>query len=80
VLTAFLTEGMRVWSAGILVGLALASAAARLIENQLGGISATDPRTLIGVAAVVSLVSATASLIPSWRGTRVNPVSTLRLD
>jgi ABC-type lipoprotein release transport system permease subunit len=42
------------------------------------GISASDPLTLGGVAALLAVVSLAASLIPAWRASRVDPLTALR--
>jgi ABC-type lipoprotein release transport system permease subunit len=41
-------------------------------------VSATDPVTLVGAAAVLVLVAALATWLPAQRATRVSPMEVLR--
>ncbi len=73
-------QGM-VWvGAGIVVGLAIAAAASRLIASLLYDVSATDIPTYIGAATVLALVALTASLVPARRAITIDPVESLRTD
>jgi putative ABC transport system permease protein len=49
-----------------------------VLERMVFGISASDPLTLGAVAAVLALVALTASLVPAWRASRVDPLTALR--
>ncbi|MDA1016887.1 MAG: FtsX-like permease family protein, partial [Planctomycetota bacterium] len=71
-------KGLLTCGVGLLIGLGMCLALARLIENQLYGISATDPSTL--TASVIGLLLATslASLVPSVRGSRISTAVALR--
>jgi ABC-type lipoprotein release transport system permease subunit len=48
------------------------------MEALLFGVSASDPATLAGVTALVTVVAAAASLVPAVRATRVDPLTVLR--
>jgi len=63
---------------GIIAGTAVALAAGRLLEGLLYGITATDPPTLVGVAALLTGVSLLASYVPAARATRTDPMSAMR--
>jgi ABC-type antimicrobial peptide transport system permease subunit len=68
---------------GAVLGGGLSVLAVRLVQSLVGdsylwGVSASDPRTYIGVAAFLSLIAAAASLIPSLRILRLDPAKTLR--
>ncbi len=76
VLRLVLGQGMRLALLGVALGAAGALAAAQLLASQLYGVTATDPATLIGAAAVGLL----ASYLPARHATRVNPVRALRQD
>jgi len=65
---------------GCAAGLALATAASRVLGRLLYGISPTDPATLAGVAALVAVAASAAAYAPARRATRVNPVEALRED
>jgi len=45
---------------------------------MLYGVSASDPRTYIGVSAGLVIVALTAAGLPSWRASRVDPTVALR--
>jgi putative ABC transport system permease protein len=78
ILRRFLIEGLGVTAAGCVAGTVLALASARLLAGMLYGVTPSDPRTLCGVAALVLAVAAAASLIPSLRAARVDPIEVLR--
>jgi putative ABC transport system permease protein len=74
----FLWQGLSICIAGCLVGWALALASARLLAGLLFGVSPTDVPTLSGVILLVLAVAAIASLLPSIRASRVEPMQVLR--
>ncbi|MBV8810255.1 MAG: ABC transporter permease [Acidobacteriaceae bacterium] len=63
---------------GIATGFALALFATRLLKSMIWGVSATDPVTFLGVAALLISVAVLASLVPALRLTRLDPAQTLR--
>jgi predicted permease len=78
-IVALLTwQGVRPVLAGLALGSGLAFAATRWLSSQLYGVSATDPLTFAGVAALLFFVGALASLIPARRATRVDPTEALQ--
>ena len=70
--------GLRLVAGGVLVGLALAALATRVLSGVLFGVSPTDPVTAVAVAVVPLAVGLLASLLPAWRASRVDPVTILR--
>ena len=78
VLSMVLGEGMRLVLAGLVLGVAAALAATRLMSGLLYGVEATDPVTFIGVAAVLVVVAAAACLVPARRASTVDPMVALR--
>jgi predicted permease len=78
VLYMVLRQGTLLVAAGVLVGLAGAFAATRVLSAMLFGVKATDPATFAGVAVVLAAVAVVAILVPAHRATRVNPVEALR--
>jgi predicted permease len=67
-------------SIGMTIGLAGAWGLGRLVANQLYGVSAVDPVTVIGAATLLAAVALLAGYIPARRATRVNPVFALRYE
>jgi predicted permease len=63
---------------GIAAGTVGALFSSRLLEAQLYQVNPRDPATLSVVAGLIALVAVTAILWPTWRATRVDPVSVLR--
>lgn len=64
-------------SVGAAVGLVVALAGGRLLQNLLYGVPAHDPLTLAAAVAVVLGAAALACVLPARRATRVDPVRAL---
>ncbi|MGA8029664.1 MAG: FtsX-like permease family protein [Bryobacteraceae bacterium] len=73
-----LREGMRLALLGTFLGIIAALALTRLLSGLLFAVSAHDPLTLTGVAAVLAAVAAMACWIPARRAIRVDPMVALR--
>ncbi len=73
-------RGLGLASMGIGLGLVLSLASARWIRSLLFGVSPTDPRVLILVAAALLSVAVVACLVPALRATRIDPMRALRSD
>ncbi len=65
---------------GIVLGLAMALAAGRLVRSYLYGVSAHDGWTLAVVAVVLGVSGALAAYLPAMRAAEVNPVEALRAE
>jgi predicted permease len=65
---------------GVAAGLLGSLALSRTIRSLLFELSATDPATLGGMAAVLAAVALVASYLPARRATRVDPVIALRSE
>jgi predicted permease len=78
VLKLVLRDGMVLALAGIAAGFGGAFAATRFLSSFLFGISATDPITFVGVAALLGFIALLANFIPARRATKVNPMVALR--
>jgi predicted permease len=74
----FLWQGLAVCLLGCAAGFALAAASTRLLAGLLYGVSPTDAPTLGAVILLVLVVAAIASLLPSLRASRVDPMQVLR--
>jgi putative ABC transport system permease protein len=66
--------------AGIAVGTVAVLASARLMKTLVFGVSASDPLTLVAVAAMLVLVALMATLIPAYRALRLDPLKVLRAE
>jgi predicted permease len=80
VMRLILFGAMRPVIAGLLAGSAGAFFAARLLGSLLYNVKPGDPAVMVGLAALLALAAAAASLVPSARATRVNPITVLRAD
>jgi predicted permease len=80
VLRLVVAEGMRPTLVGIAVGAVAALGSAKLLENLVFGITATDPATLAAVAVTLAVVALGASLVPAYRALRLDPLKALRAE
>jgi predicted permease len=80
VLRLMLLDGLRPAVFGLILGLAGAAAAVRLIRSLLYETQPLDPVIFAAVAAVLLLVAALACLAPSWRASRLDPMQALRTE
>jgi predicted permease len=65
---------------GTVIGCAAALVVTRYMQSFLFGVSATDPLTLVAVAALLVGVAVIASYIPARRASKVEPVVALRYE
>jgi putative ABC transport system permease protein len=75
-----LRRGMRPVAAGVLAGTALALLGGRLLAAHLYGVTPRDPLTLGATALLLLAVGATATALPTWRASAVDPMRALRED
>jgi putative ABC transport system permease protein len=80
VLRHVLRGALSVSTIGVLVGLAAAVAATRLLATLLFGVTARDPITLISAAVLLVLTILAASYFPARRASRLDPVEVLRIE
>lgn len=80
ILRMILRQGVWIIGAGLLSGILLAVAIARLVGNFISGVSPYDPLTYFSVCAALSAVALLACYVPARRATRVDPVVALRYE
>jgi ABC-type antimicrobial peptide transport system permease subunit len=78
VVALMLGEGMRLAAIGLVLGLAGALAAARLLGSLLVGVSPLDVPTLAVGARALGAVALLASYVPARRAARVDPLLAMR--
>ena len=62
------------------MGIVLALALGRLLDSMLYGVGPFDLPTIAGVAGLLALTAAAATIGPAWRAARVDPIIALRGD
>jgi putative ABC transport system permease protein len=77
-LVLVLRQGLILAGVGLVLGVAGAMAAGRLMRTLLFNVSPLDPMTLGVVTIVMTVVALFACLVPALRATRVDPLTTLR--
>jgi ABC-type antimicrobial peptide transport system permease subunit len=65
---------------GVVVGIAAAFGATRIMNSMLYHVKAMDPLTLIAVSVLLLLVSLVACFVPARRATHVDPLIALRYE
>jgi predicted permease len=70
--------GLVLAGVGVSMGLVAARLGARTLEHLVWGVSVADPTTFAVAAGVVLIVAAIATLLPSLRIVRLNPIRALR--
>jgi len=71
-------EGLRLSAGGIIVGLVAALAVTRVMASFLVGVTATDPLTFAAIVALFIAITVTASWLPAYRASRLDPMAALR--
>jgi len=78
ILRLIVGQGMTLVAAGLLSGLAVASALTRVMSGLLYGVSATDPATFAGTCLLLVGVALLACYIPARKAAKVDPMIALR--
>ena len=78
ILRLVVKQGLMLALGGVGIGLILSLAVTRFMSSMLIGVSATDPVTLVGVAALFAAVAVLASYVSARRATRIDPAIALR--
>jgi ABC-type antimicrobial peptide transport system permease subunit len=74
----FLRYGMLLSAAGLLIGVVAAAAVSRSIGGLLVGVTAGDVPTYLVALLFFVIVALSATLLPAWRASRLEPMRVLR--
>jgi ABC-type antimicrobial peptide transport system permease subunit len=80
VLRMVLSQGVRLASIGIALGMVASAGVAQLLESMLYGVSSLDPVAYGAAAAALLLIAGAANLIPAITAARIDPVRALRSE
>jgi putative ABC transport system permease protein len=73
-------QAMALVAISLVIGVAGAFAATRLLNSLLFGVGASDPITFVSIVLLVSAVAFVAAWLPARRATRVDPIIALRAE
>ena len=73
-------QAMALVGISLVIGLAGAFAATRLLNSLLFGVGASDPITFVAIVLLVSAVAFVAAWLPARRAMRVDPIIALRAE
>lgn len=73
-------QGMRLVLVGVVLGLIGAWAVTRLLTGLLYGVSPLDVTTWVAACALLGIAGIIATVVPSFRATRVDPLTALRAE
>lgn len=71
-------SGLRLIALGLVSGAIVARALSSALDGLLFGVAATDGWTTLVVMVTLAGIGALATLIPSWRAARIDPIRILR--
>jgi predicted permease len=80
VMRMVVARGLTLMVAGLAIGLALAWALTRTLQNLLYGVAAGDPQTFAAVVVLLVLIALAACYLPARRASRVDPMAVLRAE
>jgi ABC-type antimicrobial peptide transport system permease subunit len=78
--TLVLAQGLKLAIAGAAIGLGLGAWTLRLMSGMLYGVRPADPWVLGAATCAMLAVAVLASLLPSWRASRTDPMVVLRAE
>lgn len=73
-------RGLAITGVGLVLGVALAFAASRVLAAFLFGVDARDALVFLAMPLLLLAVGLAAVLLPAWRATRVSPLVALRYE
>jgi putative ABC transport system permease protein len=75
-----LGEGVVLLAGGLVLGVAGAFFAVRVVKGLLFGVAPHDPSTFIGVAVLMAAIGVVACLVPALRAARIDPAIAMRAE
>jgi ABC-type antimicrobial peptide transport system permease subunit len=75
-----LRRGLVLVVVGLALGVAVAAGSTRILQQQLYGISPTDPVTFVVVSISFAVVGVLACVLPAMRAMRVDPLVALQAE
>ena len=73
-------ESLALMAAGLAIGVPIVLAVSRLVATMLFDVSPNDPLIVAAAMLVLLAVGASASYLPAWRASRVDPLVALRTE
>ena len=80
VLKMITAQGMRLAAVGVVIGLLLALALAKVLSSLLIGIGTYDVSVFVIVSLLLAAVAFIASYLPARRATKIDPLVALRYE
>jgi putative ABC transport system permease protein len=80
VVRMILKQGLTVTLSGLVLGMIIMAAMARLLQQVLFGIHALDLRVMVAAPVVLLAAAALACALPAWRASCADPAAVLRQD
>lgn len=74
------SQNLRTVLMGLVLGLAGAIPATRLLRGLLFQVGPNDPATFVLIGSALTVVALVAAYLPARRGTSVDPVVTLKAE
>ncbi len=73
-------SGMKLAGAGLLIGVAAAFGASRVLAKLLYGVKPSDPLTYVAAASCLGAIAIVACYVPARRAMRVDPIAALKQE
>jgi len=80
VLRMVLLESFSVAAVGLGVGIPVSLAVATTLHSMLYGLSSSDPLTILGSFAGITMVTLAAAFFPAHRAASIDPMRALRME
>jgi len=80
VLRIILSLGCKQLAIGMVIGLAAAFGATRVLSSLLVQVSPTDPLTFAGISILLGAIGGIACWLPARKATQIDPMIALRYE